>query len=196
VSGSTADITAIVLAAGFSRRAAPYHKLLFPSPDGSGRTVVRATVEAMCGVGCGEVIVVTGHERERIEAALAGLPIQCVFAPDFSGGMGHSLAAGVRAAPARARGFAVTPGDLPELTGKVARSVVERFTSGHCEHHVIPLAAGARGHPVVIGAWLRSQLELLTGDFGARHLLAGPAENSRCSFFDVGDPAILRDVDV
>jgi CTP:molybdopterin cytidylyltransferase MocA len=63
------------------------------------------------------------------------------------------------------------------------------------EHHVIPMAHGARGHPVVLGAWLRGALGQLTGDSGARHLLAMPAEQARTCQLEVGDPAILRDVD-
>jgi molybdenum cofactor cytidylyltransferase len=156
---------------------------------------VRATVEAVCGAGCGEIIVVTGHARARIAAALDGLPVRFVFAADFAGGMGHSLAAGARAATANARGFIVTPADLPDLRSEIVRQIVECFVSGRGEYHVIPMASGARGHPVVIGAWLRPQLESLTGDAGARHLLAGPAELPRCCFLEVGHPAILRDVD-
>jgi molybdenum cofactor cytidylyltransferase len=188
-------ISAIVLAAGLSRRAAPHHKLLLPVADGSGRTVVRATVEAVCDAGCGEVIVVTGHERDRVAAALSGLHVRCVYAPDFAGGMGHSLAAGVRAARPDAQGLAVVPGDLPELTGSLVRTIMDCFVSQAVRHHVIPMAGGARGHPVVLGSWLRVQLASLSGDVGARQLLAGPAEISRTCFLEVGDPAILRDVD-
>lgn len=185
-------VSAIVLAAGLSRRAAPRNKLLQPFDR---RPVVRATVEAFCGVGFGEVLVVTGHERERVEAALAGLPVSFVFAPDFARGMGCSLAAGVRAAAAGARGFAVAPGDLPWLTPKLVAKVAEPFLAGGGAVHVIPLAQGERGHPAMLGAWLRPQLEALTGDEGARRLLASDAEKSRCRFFETGNPAVLRDVD-
>jgi molybdenum cofactor cytidylyltransferase len=188
-------VTAIVLAAGLSRRAAPQHKLLLPAPDGSGRVVVRATVEAICGGGFADVIIVTGHECARIEAALDGLPVRCVFATDFAGGMGNSLAAGVRAARTETLGFAVVPGDLPELTSPLVRTIVACFASEGCRHHVIPMAGGARGHPVVLGAWLRPQLETLAGDAGARHLLMSPGEAAQCCYLEVGDRAILRDVD-
>lgn len=191
----TPSVTAIVLAAGLSRRAAPHNKLLMPAPDGSARTIVRATVEAIVGAELREVIVVTGHERDRVEAALAGLAVRFVFADDYAHGMGHSLAAGVRAAQADTVGFVVVPADLPELTPALVRRVVECFVSERTEYHVIPTASGARGHPVVLGAWLRPQLEVLSGDAGARHLLAVPAEAARCCYFEVGDRAILRDVD-
>lgn len=187
-----APISAIVLAAGLSRRAAPHNKLLLPFRD---TTVVRATVEAMCGADFAEVMVVVGHERERVQAALAGLRVRFVFAGDFAQGMGHSLAAGVLAASIDARGFAVTPGDLPQLTSNLARLVAARFVACDATRHVIATAAGERGHPVILGAWLRSELEVLVGDAGARALLASSKENERCEFFEVGDVAIVRDVD-
>lgn len=189
--------TAIVLAAGLSRRAAPHHKLLLPAPDGSGRTVVRATVEAVCGARAplAGVLVVTGHARGQVEDALAGLPVRFVFAPDFAGGMGHSLAAGVRAAALDTPGFLVTPGDLPGLTpALVARVAAAAAQAGH-QRHIIPAAGGRRGHPVFLAAALRGPLAALTGDTGARLLLQQPAERARTDLLEVGDEAILRDVD-
>jgi len=186
------DLSAVVLAAGLSRRAAPHNKLLFPF---GGDTVVRATVHAFCGAGLGEVLVVTGHQREPVEAALAGLPVRIVFAEDFAAGMGHSLAAGLRAVSSRARGFVVSPGDLPHLSPGLIRQIAGCFLAGNATRHVLPLAAGQRGHPVVLGPWLRSRLEALQSDAGARRLLTDPAERARTDFFEVGDPAICRDVD-
>lgn len=185
-------LTAIVLAAGLSRRAAPHNKLLLPAARGS---VVHVTVEAICAAGFSEVIVVLGHERERVGAALAGLAIRGVFAPDYALGMGHSLAAGVRAAIPGAAGFAITPGDLPYLTGALVRQIARQFHARGDTHHVIPTARGERGHPVIIGGWLRAQLAALTGDRGARSLLMSEDERARCQFLEVNDAAILRDID-
>lgn len=189
--------SAIILAAGLSRRAAPHHKLLLPAPDGSGRTVVRATVEAICGprAQLAEILVVTGHARAAVEAALAGLPVRCVFAPDFAGGMGHSLAAGVRAAISDTPGFLVSPGDLPGLTSALVARVADAAAHHGHRRHVLPTSGGQRGHPVFLGAWLRDALSALTGDAGARLLLQQPAERARTELLEVGDDAILRDVD-
>jgi len=186
------DLSAVLLAAGLSRRAAPHHKLLLPF---GGDTVVRTTAAAFCAIGFGEVIVVTGHQRERVEAALDGLPVRCVFAEDFALGLGSSLAAGIRAASTDARGLVISPGDLPHLSSALVGRIARRFLAGGAARHVIPLFAGRRGHPVVLGPWLRSRLAALGGDEGARWLLAEPDEQARTDFFEVGDPAVCRDVD-
>ena len=157
--------------------------------------VVRSTAEAVAAAHFDEVIIVTGHQHELIETALAGLPVGFVHAPDYAGGMGHSLAAGVRAAAPAAVGFAVIPGDLPFLSAPLIRKVMDCFLEKSAVCHIIPVADGQRGHPVILGAWLRPQLEKLTGEAGARFLLAIPEESARCVFLDVGDPTIQRDVD-
>jgi molybdenum cofactor cytidylyltransferase len=185
-------VTGIVLAAGLSRRAAPANKLL--APFGAG-TVVRSTVVAMSGAGFDELIVVTGHDRERIEKALSGLPVRYVFAARFAEGMGHSLAAGVLDASPTAGGFAVCPGDLPRLTAAQVRLIAGEFIENGGQKHVVPTAGGQRGHPVFLGAWLRGELEHLAGDEGARRLLAQPSEMARCCFLEVRDPAIHADID-
>ncbi len=187
-------LTGIVLAAGFSRRHAGGNKLLSAGPG--GKSLVRIAVEALCGAGLDEVIVVTGHESGAVEAALGGLPVRLVWAERHAGGMGASLSEGVRAAGVRCVGFLVTPADLPGLRREHAAAVARRFLELGCRSHVVPTAGGERGHPVALGAWLRPALEALDGDVGARGLLALPGEAARCVPLELGDSAIARDRDV
>lgn len=185
-------VSAIILAAGLSRRTSPRNKLLLPW---QGATVIRTTVLAVLGSGFAEVIVVTGHAREPVERAVNDLATKTVHAADFAGGMGHSLAAGIRAAAGGASGYAVIPGDLPSLSSLTIEKIMLRFSELGASRHVIPTTRGERGHPVILGAWLRPELEVLAGDSGARDLLARPRERARCDFFEIGDPAIRQDVD-
>ena len=186
------QLTAIVLAAGLSRRAFPAHKLLL---DWRGKTVLRATVEAIVAAECGEVLVVTGHRRDEVGAALEGLPVRCVEAADYARGMGHSLSAGVRAARPGAAGFLVSVGDLPRLSAPPVRAVVDAFLAAGAAFHVVPRCAGRRGHPVLLGGWLRPRLAVLEGDTGARQLLASPPEADRVRFLELADASIFQDVD-
>ncbi|MGH8021526.1 MAG: nucleotidyltransferase family protein [Opitutaceae bacterium] len=183
---------AIVLAAGLSRRAAPENKLLFPF---AGSTIIRKTTEAVCGAGFGEVLVVVGHERERVKHELRDLPVRFVFARQFALGMGHSLAAGVREAAFDTKAFAIFPGDLPLLTPAVIRRICEEFTDQKNTRHVIPVCRGTRGHPVILGAWLRPGLENLTGDTGAKGLLEAENKRGKVCFLDVEDESVMRDFD-
>lgn len=188
-----AGLSGVVLAAGRSRRAAPRNKLLLPAP--SGRPVVRVVAEALCAAGLGEVIVVTGHQADPIAAAVAGLPVRLVHADEFELGLGHSVAAGIRAARADAAGFLVCPGDLPGMSVEIVREIASAFASAGGAHNIVPVAGGQRGHPVALVAALRRDLVALTGDQGARVLLDRPAEQARTMTVDVGTSTIHADND-
>ena len=63
-------IAAVVLAAGRSTRMGAINKLI---AEIGGKPLVRIAAEQALASRAKPVIVVTGHERERVEAALAGL---------------------------------------------------------------------------------------------------------------------------
>ena len=106
------NIAALVLAAGRSSRMGGPNKLL---AEISGRPLVRIVAEAALASRARPVLVVTGHQRERVEAALAGLPVEFVHNPAFAGGLGTSLRAGIAALPAQADGAIVCLGDMPQV---------------------------------------------------------------------------------
>jgi molybdenum cofactor cytidylyltransferase len=81
-------IAAVVLAAGRSSRMGGPNKLLATI---RGRPLVGIVAEAALASKARPVIVVTGHQRERVEAALAGLPVRLVHNPHFADGLGTSL---------------------------------------------------------------------------------------------------------
>jgi molybdenum cofactor cytidylyltransferase len=59
------------------------------------------------------VIVVTGHQAEAVEAALAGLDVTIVHNPDYASGLAGSLKTGLAALPPDADAFVVCLGDMP-----------------------------------------------------------------------------------
>src|SRR5205085_4422834 len=97
-------VAAIVLAAGRSTRMGGPNKLL---AEIKGKPLVRIAAETALASRAAPVIVVTGHERERVEKALAGLNVRLVHNPDFAQGLSTSLKAGIAAVPAHADWFVV-----------------------------------------------------------------------------------------
>ena len=87
-------IAAIILAAGRSTRMGGPNKLL---AEIGGRPLVRIAAEEALASRARPVIVVTGHQRDKVEAALAGLDVQRVHNPDFAEGLSTSLKAGLAA---------------------------------------------------------------------------------------------------
>ena len=65
------------------------------------------------------VIVVTGHQAELVEQALAGLKVKFVRNPDFAGGLASSVKAGIAAVPDNADGAVICLGDMPLIDAAI-----------------------------------------------------------------------------
>jgi molybdenum cofactor cytidylyltransferase len=160
-------IAGLVLAAGRSSRMAPRNKLL--EPIGGEPMVRRAAATALAG-GATPVIVVTGHEAGSVAAALRGLDVTIVANPDYADGLSTSLRAGLRALPGGIDGALILLGDMPEVETSVLIALVTAFTgpASIC----VPVRQGLWGNPVLWGSAYFTEMMQLTGDSGAKPLMA------------------------
>ena len=166
---SEPDLAVLVLAAGRSRRMGEINKLTRPL---DGLPLVAHAVDAALSADIGPVHVVTGHEAELVEAALAGRDLRFVRNPDFAEGMSTSLRAGVEAAGG-AGGLLVMLGDMPDVSAEALRRLVRTFREHRGERVVAAedAATGRRGNPVVWPRAMFDDLRAIHGDKGARDLL-------------------------
>jgi molybdenum cofactor cytidylyltransferase len=116
-------VAAVVLAAGSSTRMGR-NKLLL---ELGGETVVRRSARAAIGAGVDRVVVVLGHEAERVGAELSGLPCLAVVNPDHAQGVGTSLHLGVERAASEAGAVVVVLADMPFVTAGMIGTVVARY---------------------------------------------------------------------
>lgn len=102
-------------------------------------------------------------------------------------GMGYSIAAGVTARP-HVPGWLVLPGDMPMVSPATLSAV-----AGLLGQHPVVFAQyrGRRGHPVGFAAELFSDLVQLSGDEGARRVVARYPSYG----LEVDDSGVLVDVD-
>jgi molybdenum cofactor cytidylyltransferase len=180
-------VTAVVLAAGASRRFGA-HKLLVPL---GGMPLVARTVGAVAASAADDVVVVLGRDARRVRRALADLRAAFVTNPAFAEGMSTSLRAGVAAVPAQADALVVVLADQPELASDAIDLVIAAFRDSGAPI-VRPVYDGVPGHPVLFSRALFPELALVTGDEGARAVLARHA--ARVLDVPVAAPA-PRDVD-
>src|SRR5271163_856942 len=162
------NIAALVLGAGRSSRMGGPNKLL---AEIGGRPLVRIVVEEALASRARPVIVVTGHQRERVEAALGGLPVKFVYNSHFADGLGTSLKAGIGALPADADGVIVCLGDMPQVDAALIDRLTGAFDPAMGALVVIPTIEGKRGNPVVWSRRFFPDLMTVEGDVGARHLI-------------------------
>jgi molybdenum cofactor cytidylyltransferase len=185
-----ARIGAIVLAAGQSRRMGPQNKLLERVDD---IPMVAHAVEAACKSGAEPVVVVTGHERERVVETLAGFDVQFVHNPDYSSGLSGSLSRGLAALTPDVEGAIVCLGDMPRVNVSHLDRLIAAFDPVEGRSICVPTSQGKRGNPVLFGERFFAEMKDVRGDVGARHLI-GEYADEVCEV-EMGDAAVLLDVD-
>jgi molybdenum cofactor cytidylyltransferase len=161
-------IAAVVLAAGRSSRMGGPNKLL---AEIGSKPLVRIVVDAVLASRARPVVVVTGHQRDKVEAALAGLSVKFVHNPHFADGLGTSLKAGIAALPAEADGAIVCLGDMPQVDAALIDRLIGAFDPDHGALVVLPTIDGKRGNPVVWSRRFFPDLMAVEGDVGARYLI-------------------------
>ena len=185
------QVAGLVMAAGRSSRMAPLNKLLVT--DGEGVAMVARVAEKVLASGVKPVLVVTGHDRERVEAALAGKPVRFVHAEDYAEGLSASLKAGLSALPPEAEGVLVAIGDMPLVEPAVIARLLAGFDPEEGRAIVQPIFRGKHGNPMIWGREFFPEMMQLTGDMGARQLVAKHAD--RLIEVEVPDDGVLQDFD-
>ncbi|MCC6889157.1 MAG: molybdopterin-binding/glycosyltransferase family 2 protein [Hyphomicrobiales bacterium] len=191
-------VAAIVLAAGRSTRMGGPNKLL---AEIGGKPLVRIAAEQALASRASPVIVVTGHEHERIAAALAGLPVKLVHNPQFASGLGTSVKAGIAAVPPQADGAVVCLGDMPQVDAALIDQLIAAFDPEKGALAVVPVFDGSRGNPVLWSRRFFPELMAIEGDIGARHLIGRYNEAvvevpvaGKAALVDIDTPEALRGV--
>ncbi len=166
-------VAALVLAAGRSTRMGGPNKLL---AEINQQPLVRMAAGQALASQAWPVIVVTGHQRDKVEAALDGLDVRLVHNPDFAEGLSSSVKTGVAAVPEDVDGVIVCLGDMPQVNAALIDKLIGAFDPEKGALVVVPSIGGKRGNPVVWSRRFFPELAALQGDAGARHLIAGIPE--------------------
>lgn len=157
------NVVVLVLAAGRGERFGSTKQLALIE----GVPMVRHVVDAAMAADVGPVVVVLGHDADRVRAVLpAGA--QTVVADHYEEGQAHSLRTGIAAARARgATCVVVLLSDEPTVTRGAILAVA---TSPLCAPMVRARYDDGPGHPVRLARTLWPAIETLVGDQGARQL--------------------------
>ena len=116
-------VAGIVLAAGSSTRMGR-NKLLL---DVGGETLVRRAVRLAGEAGLESVVLVTGHARQEVEREVRDLDCTPIFNPDHESGIQTSVACGIAAVPTACAAAIVMLSDMPFVTARMVRTMVERY---------------------------------------------------------------------
>lgn len=152
----TPRIGAVLLAAGAGARMGHRPKCLL---EHGGQPIVRRQVQALLAAALAPVVVVLGHHRDAVAAALKGLPVDTVLNPDPEARQSHSLHQGLSALPPGLDAVLVSLADLPligpaEIAALVAAWPQRPAGTGFLR----PWVNGQPGNPVLLDASVRREL--------------------------------------
>jgi len=151
-------LTAIVLAAGRSRRMGTENKLtkLF-----STKTILLQVLDQLIAARPDEILLVTGHEQELVMNSCAGYPVKFVHNSDFENGMTSSIQTGIRHAASSCQAYMIIPGDMPFITSEAFESIISEFKNRYQKTDdiiLVPTYDDQWGHPKVFAACYKDML--------------------------------------
>lgn len=181
---------ALVLAAGRSSRMGERNKLMELV---RGRPMVSHVVEAALESQAKTVVVVTGHEADAIQAVLADKPVRFAWNAAFAEGLSTSLRCGLLAIPPEIEAAVICLGDMPLVRARTIDALAAAFAPMQGRSICVPTFEGRRGNPILWGRQFFAEMAELTGDSGARRLIAVHAD--QVQEVPVASPEIFMDVD-
>jgi molybdenum cofactor cytidylyltransferase len=187
------SVTAIILAAGQSRRMGRAKVLL---PWGK-QSVLGQIVASLTAGGLDDIAVITGAEREAVEAEVRRLsgefPVRSVFNSNYlAGDMFSSIQTGLAAAPPPAEAALIALGDQPKLEPETVRKVLGAYANS-LGPLIVPSFDYRRGHPWLVRRELWPELTAPHGRETARDFLQRHAH--LIEYVTVQTPSILQDID-
>ena len=161
-------VSAVLLAAGESRRMGAPNKLALPV---EGQPLLRRTATTLLDSEVGEIVAVLGHESGRAREMLRDLPLKLVDNPHYRDGQMSSVHCGLAALEQPAEGVMICLADQPRLTAPDVNFLVERYLKACTLPVLVPVFEGRRGNPIVIAYAQRAAI--LAGDrnLGCRRLI-------------------------
>lgn len=186
IDSATPQVFGLVLAAGRSRRFdGDKRRALLPC----GRSLLQASIQN--AQQAFQQMWVVLRVDDDVKALGISAEVQIVRCADADFGMAHSLACGIKALQdSSASAAAVLLADMPWIATDTLRLLASMADACRI---AVPVHAGQRGHPVIIGRQFWPDLVTLQGDQGARALIA--ANQQHCDVLQTEDAGVLRDAD-
>ena len=110
----------VILAAGASRRMGQNKMLL----QLDGESLVRRAARRALGAGLSPVVVVVGHEADRLRAELKDLPVEFAVNADYTGPTSGSLHQGLNALGSDVAAVVVMLGDMVRVTAQTLAMLI------------------------------------------------------------------------
>ena len=184
-------IAAIVPAAGMSTRMGR-NKLLLAF---KGKPLIAQAVDTLLESEVDEVVVVIGHEADKVKAELQGRQVTIVENPNYGQGMSTSIRVGLGAVSSGARAIMIYLADQPLLEPEDVNRLTRAFAKAreHNKSIVVPFFRGQRGNPVILDASYKEAILDVVGEAGCKRVIKRNPD--KVLVVEMETDHVVRDVD-
>ncbi len=183
-------VAAVVLAAGRSTRMGEHNKLFLKVGE---RSMVQQVVANLSESAVERIFVVTGHEKERVEAELKGEPVTFIHNREYASGLSTSLRTALAQVPAAMNAALICLADMPFVGHSMINALIDAFDPISQQSICVPTYQGKRGNPVLWGRSYFQEMMEVQGDVGAKHII-GEYEDFVIEV-EMNEVGILTDLD-
>jgi molybdenum cofactor cytidylyltransferase len=135
-----------------------------------GEALVARAARRAAAAGLDPVLVVLGHEADRVGQELDGVVCRRVLNPDHGTGQASSFRAGVGAVPAEAPAAVVLLADMPHVTVEMIAALVARYRQTGAAL-VVSEYGGVHAPPTLYDRSLFDEIRGMSGDGCGRQVV-------------------------
>jgi molybdenum cofactor cytidylyltransferase len=184
-------IAAIVPAAGMSTRM-DRNKLLLTF---EGKPLIAQAVDTLLESEVDEVIVVLGHEADKVKEKLQGKQVTLVENADYREGMSTSIRVGLGAVSSGATAIMIYLADQPLLEPRDVNRLIQAFVEAREQGKsiVVPFFRGRRGNPVILDSSYKEAILEVVGEVGCKRVIKRNPD--KVLVVEMETDHVVRDVD-
>ena len=182
-------ISAIILAAGLSKRMELGNKLLLEKKE---TPIIKITLDNIKAAKVKEIIIVLGKNSKSFKNVIEDKSVKLFFNSNYKNGISSSIKKGIEKVDNSCEGALICLADMPSIKTSTYNKIIDAFYK-YKKQNIIPYFNKKKGNPVLFSKSYFKYITNITGDVGARNLIRKYKKDfKKLTVTDVG---ILEDID-
>ena len=182
-------ISAIILAAGLSKRMELGNKLLLEKKE---TPIIKITLDKIKAAKVKEIIIVLGKNSKSFKNVIEDKSVKLFFNSNYKNGISSSIKKGIEKVDNSCEGALICLADMPSIKTSTYNKIIDAFYK-YKKQNIIPYFNKKKGNPVLFSKSYFQYITNITGDVGARNLIRKNKKDFKK--LTVADEGILEDID-
>ncbi len=182
-------ISAIILAAGLSKRMKIGNKLLL---ERNKIPIIKTTLDKIKASNVKDLILVLGNNAKPILNIIKNEKIKISYNKDYKSGVSSSIKKGIKELDNSSEGVIICLADMPSIKTSTYNKLISTYYENK-NKNIVPYFRNQKGNPVLFSKSYFKSLMNIKGDVGAKNLIKDNKEDFLK--IPVTDSGIIEDID-